>query len=290
MLKVISSHVFLTHRLHPGLLDTFARAGAQGVELFAARQHFDYTSRSHVRELAEWFQANPVEAFSMHAPLFPDREMGRDGAPPVNVIHPEKARRIAGMDEIKRALEAAEQISFRYLVVHLGEREDTWGLRALEHSITALEHLRAFASPLGVKLLVENLQGEVATPAHLVEILTSGHFTDISMCLDVGHAHLSDGVGPALETLRERVRSSHLHDNRGDRDTHLWPGDGTIGWDETLAGLRAAPQRPAGVLEIHYGLGETAETVVEKARKAFGRMDEAQAVAGREEEGVGKSE
>ena len=275
MLKAISSHVFLNHRLHPGLLDVFARAGAQGVELFAARQHFDYTSRTHVRELAEWFGSNTVEPFSMHAPLFADQEMGRGGAPAVNVIHPEKGRRIDGMDEIKRALEAAEQIPFRFLIVHLGEREDTWGLRALEHSITALEHLRAFASPLGVKLLVENLQGEVTTPAHLNEILTSGHFQDIGVCLDVGHAHLGDGVASALDGLKPRIRSSHLHDNKGDKDTHLWPGDGTIAWDETLAGLKSAQQTPAGVLEIHYGLGESAESVAEKAKKAFAKMDEA---------------
>jgi len=105
MLKAISSHVFLNHRLHPGLLDAFARAGAQGVELFAARQHFDYTSRPHIRELAEWFESNPAELFSMHAPLYSDMEMGRGGSPAVNVIHPEKSRRIDAMDEIKRALE-----------------------------------------------------------------------------------------------------------------------------------------------------------------------------------------
>jgi sugar phosphate isomerase/epimerase len=275
MLKAISSHVFLEHRLHPGLLDVFARAGAQGVELFAARQHFDYTSRTHVRELAEWFRDNSTEAFSMHAPLFSDLEMGRGGSPAVNVIHPEKSRRIDAMDEVKRALEAAEEIPFRYLVLHLGEREDTWGPRALEHSITALEHLRAFASPLGVKLLVENLQGEVAEPAHLVEILSAGHFQDIGVCLDVGHAHLGEGVGAALSALGPRIRSSHLHDNKGDKDTHLWPGDGTIDWDEALCGLKAAQQTPAGVLEIHYGLQEPAETVGERARQAFAKMDAA---------------
>jgi sugar phosphate isomerase/epimerase len=275
MLKVISSHVFLDHRLHPGLLDVFARGGAQGVELFAAKQHFDYTSRVHIRELAEWFRSNTTEAFSMHAPLFPDQEMGRGGAPSVNVIHPEKARRINAMDEIKRALEVAEQIPFRFLIVHLGDREDTWGPRALEHSITALEHLRAFASPLGVKVLIENLQGEVATPVHLIEILTAGHLTDVGVCLDVGHAHLGDGVGPALEELKKRIRSSHLHDNKGDKDAHLWPGDGTIAWEESLAGLKAAPQTPAGVLEIHYVLGETTESTVEKAKRAFEKMDAA---------------
>ena len=275
MLKAISSHVFLRQRLHPGLLDVFARAGAQGVELFAARHHIDYTSRTHVRELAEWFRSNTVEPFSMHAPLFPDAEMGRGGAPPVNVIHPDKARRIDGMDEIKRALEAAEQIPFRFLIVHLGEREDTWGARALEHSITALEHLRAFASPLGVRLLIENLQGDVAKPAHLIEILNAGHLQDIGICLDVGHAHLGDGVESALNELRERTRSAHLHDNHGDRDEHLWPGEGSIAWDETLRELKAAPQTPAGVLEIHYALGEAPENVAEKAKRAFEKMDAA---------------
>lgn len=275
MLKVISSHVFLDHRLHPGLLDVFARAGAQGVELFAARQHIDYTSRSHIRELAEWFRSNRTEPFSLHAPLFPDHEMGRGGAPPVNVIHPEKARRINSMDEIKRALEAAEEIPFRFLIVHLGDRDDTWGPRALEHSVTALEHLRAFASPLGVKLLVENLEGEVARPAHLIEILKLGRLEDIGVCLDVGHAHLGDGVASALEVLKDQLRSSHLHDNKGDKDAHLWPGDGTISWDETLAGLKAAPQAPAGVLEIHHNLGDSAEAVATKAKGAFEKMDAA---------------
>ena len=275
MLKVISSHVFLRQRLHPGLLDVFARAGAQGVELFAARQHFDYTSRPHIRELSDWFRSSKVEPFSMHAPLFPDYEMGRGGAPSVNVIHPDKGRRIDAMDEIKRALEAAEQIPFRFLILHLGDRDDTWGLRALEHSITAIEHLKAFASPLGVKLLVENLEGEVARPDHLIEILHSGHFTDMGVCLDVGHAHLGDGIPASLEILRDRLRSSHLHDNHGDKDEHLWPGEGNIDWDTTLSGLKSAPQNPAGVLEIHYTLQETPESVVEKAQRAFEKIDRA---------------
>lgn len=273
MLKVISSHVFLRQRLHPGILDIFSRAGAQGVELYAARQHFDYTSRAHIREIADWFAANPVEPFSMHAPLYPDLEMGRGGTPAVNVIHPEKSRRIDGMDEIKRALEAAEQIPLRYLVVHLGEREDTWSPRSLENSLTALEHLRAFANPLGVKLLIENIQNEVTQSRNLLEILDVGHFKDIGICFDAGHANLGDGVATVLSELRPLIRSSHLHDNKGDRDSHLWPGDGTIAWEETMKELKSAPQTPAGVLEIHYALEETSETVVAKAQAAFEKFD-----------------
>ncbi len=269
MFKVISTHIFLRHRLHPGLLDAFQNAGAQGVELFAARQHFDYTNRSEVHEIASWFRANSAQAFSMHAPLYPDNEMGRAGAPSVNVIHPEKSRRISAMDEIKRSLEVAEQIPFSFLIIHLGDREDTWSPRALEFSITALEHLRAFANPLGVKLLVENLQGDVTRPANIIEILHVGHFRDIGVCLDVGHAHLGEGTAATLTELKPFIRSSHLHDNHGERDEHLWPGEGTIAWDELIPELKSAPQLPAGVLEIHYALGDEPEVVARKAAEAF---------------------
>lgn len=269
MLKVISTHALLRQRLHPGLLDTWAKSGAHGVELFAARQHFDYTSRVHVKEIADWFRANPMQPFSMHGPMYADTDMGRGGSPGVNVVHPDKSRRIDAMDEIKRALEVAEQIPFQFIVIHLGERDDTWSPRALEHSLTALEHLRAFAHPLGVKLLVENLQNEVAQPRNLLEILATGHFKDIGVCLDLGHAHLGEGVPAVLAALKNHVLSAHVHDNQGDKDSHLWPGDGTIVWEDVIAELTSAPEKPAAVLEIHYALEETPEVMATKARKTF---------------------
>ena len=105
------------------------REARREFEIFAARQHFDYTSKPHVKEIALWFAANPVEPFSMHMPLFGDTEMGRGGSPAVNVVHPEKSRRIDAMDEVKRAIESAEEMPLRYMVLHLGEREDLWSPR-----------------------------------------------------------------------------------------------------------------------------------------------------------------
>ena len=273
MLKAISTHVFLRSRLHPGLLDTLARTGAEAIEIFAARQHFDYGERSAVREVAEWFRGNTPVPFSMHAPLYSDRDSGRGGEPTVNVVHAEKSRRIDAMDEVKRALESAEQIPFRYLIIHLGDRGDRWDARTLENALSALEHLQAFARPLGVKLLVENLQNEVTTPAHLAEILRVGHFDDIGVCLDLGHAHLGDGVASALAELSPFLRSAHIHDNHGERDEHLWPGEGTLDFPAAIDGLLAAGHHPAGVLEIHYGYGENPAGVVERAKQAFTLYD-----------------
>jgi sugar phosphate isomerase/epimerase len=272
MLRVLSTHLFLHQRLHPGLLEQAARAGAQAVEVFAARQHFDYTSREHVRELSEWFRSNPVTPFSMHAPLFPDYEMGRAGAPAVNVIHPDKARRIDAMDEIKRALEAAEQIPFKHMVVHLGEREDGWSQRTIEYSLTALEHLGAFARPLGVKLLVENLVSESTKPEHLMTILEMGHLDNVGVCLDLGHAHITEGIAEAVGVLGNRIVSLHVHDNHGTRDEHLWPGEGTIDWPAAAKALNALPQHPAAVLEIAAVPGEAPADLGARMQNAFQKL------------------
>jgi len=273
MLRVLSTHVFLNHRLHPGLLEEAGRAGVQAIELFAARQHLDYTSREHVAELAEWFRSAPVKPFSIHAPLYPDREMGRAGAPGVNVLHPEKSRRIDAMDEIKRALESAERIPFKNMVVHLGERDDTWSPRSIEFAQIALEHLGAFARPLGVRLLVENLLSEATTPDHLVLILELGHLDNVGVCLDLGHAHITVGVARAMATLGKRIVSVHVHDNHGEKDEHLWPGDGTIDWPAAANALKDLAAPPATVLEINSSQNDAHGTLAGKIAAAFEKFE-----------------
>jgi sugar phosphate isomerase/epimerase len=272
MLRVLSTHLYLNQRLHPGLLEQAARAGAQAVEIFAARQHFDYTSQEEMRELGAWFRSNALEPWSLHAPIYPDREMGRAGAPAVNVIHPEKARRIDAMDEIRRALESADHIPYRNLVLHLGERTDGWSQRTIEFSITALEHLGAFARPLGVRLLVENLISEATTPEHLLTILEMGHLDNVGVCLDLGHAHITVGVAQAIATLGKHIASVHVHDNHGQKDEHLWPGDGTIDWPAAVAGLKALAAPPAAVLEIGYTLGDAPAAVPGRIEQGFARL------------------
>lgn len=274
MLKIISTHVFLPQRLHAGLLEALAASGADGLEIFAARQHFDYSSRAHVKELAGWFQSNSLKPFSMHMPLFTDADTGRSGALAVNVVHPDKSRRIDAMDEVKRALEAAEEIPIQFAVLHLGEKQDTWSQRTLEHAITAIEHLHAFARPLGVGLLLENIPNEVTQPLNLLEILSTGHFTDVGICMDIGHAHFGEGVRAVLEHAKPRIVTAHIHDNQGLKDEHLWPGEGTVNWAETMEGLAEAPGFKAGVLEIRYQDDPKPDAVAKRAAETFSMLAE----------------
>jgi sugar phosphate isomerase/epimerase len=283
MQQGISSHVFLPRQLSPALLETLASTGASVIELFAARHHFDYTRRDAVGELASWFRSSKVAA-TLHMPLYPDAEWSRHTAPSLNLIDTSKAARIEAQDEVKRALESAEQIPFRSCVIHLGMKEDHWDTRSLDDSLSAIEHLKAFAGPLGVQLLLENLSNDVATPEHLVEILRVGHFDGVGFCLDVGHANLAEpvaatsdlpaksGIEQAFQAFGDKLVELHLHDNQGRhtrRDEHLWPGEGSIDWKLLATCTNTLKAAPTGMLEISHDLGYDEAAVVTKAKAAF---------------------
>jgi sugar phosphate isomerase/epimerase len=268
MLKILSTHLFQLHRLHPGLLEFAHRSGAEGVEIYAARPHFDYTRREDILELASWFRSNPLVPFSMHAPIFPEGALGRSGAMALNLVSSDKSQRIEAMDEIKRALEAAEHIPMRNLVVHLGDKWDNFSPQTLEFSLTALEHLGAFARPLGVRVLVENLTSDHTAPQNLMTILETGHLDSIGVCLDLGHAHMTVGVQEAIAAFGKRITTVHAHDNHGVKDEHLWPGDGAIDWPQTMAQIKAAAEPEAIILEIDRNLYDPA-TAQEKVGEAF---------------------
>ena len=256
----LSTHVFFDQRLHPGLLDALAAAGARTIEVFAARHHFDYTDAQQIRETASWFRSNPARPI-LHQPIYltdgsrtfsgaDPSQWSRHVAPNLNLVSERKNARIAAMDEIKRAFESAEQIPFAAAVLHLGLRDTPWDDYAIEYSLTAIEHLKAYAGPLGLKLLVENLQNDVATPEHLLYILKTGHFDNVGICLDLGHLHLtadepapsnnsghtragapsvtgtlsqvgsnksepSTPLAEAIALLGPRIAQVHLHDNHG---------------------------------------------------------------------------
>lgn len=273
MLKAMSTYVYVRERLHPGLLDGLVRGGAEAIEIFAARGHFDYANRrQHVVEIANWFKSTGKTLNSVHAPMFSDYEWGRNGNPPLNIVSPDRSHRIEAMDEIKRAIEVAEHIPFRFLIQHVGNGGEEFDEKKLDAAMTSVEHLKAFAKPLGVTVLLENIPNELSTPERLVEFINLTHFEDVGFCFDIGHAHLMSGVRQGFELMKKNIRSTHLHDNNKDRDSHLWPGDGSINWSEAMQLLGTAPHVPALLMEID---GEGKSNIEEGMQNAFRKMSEA---------------
>jgi sugar phosphate isomerase/epimerase len=61
---------------------------------------------------------------------------------------------------------------------------------------------------------------------------------------------MMDGIPAGFAVLKNHICSTHVHDNHQDKDSHLWPGKGSIDWKETMDLLRTAPQKPPLMLEI----------------------------------------
>jgi sugar phosphate isomerase/epimerase len=253
MRRVVSTHVFVNHRLTVALLDRIAKAGIPEIEIFCARQHIDYRNRAQIEELAHWFRDSDLKVHSMHAPMFTDTIWGRSGPNAVISITEEtKVKRIAVTDEIKRAVEIAESIPFRYLVQHIGVSGEEYHDRKVEAAFSALEDLCIFAGHRGVEVLVENTPNALSSAERLDAFVRTTHLP-IHFVFDTGHAHIMGGVAGEFQIMRSRIRSTHVHDNDGKADSHLFPTaapPGGVNWRETMELLRSGQDHYPLLLEL----------------------------------------
>jgi sugar phosphate isomerase/epimerase len=252
MLRALSTHLLVNHRLTTVWLDRIWDAGIPQVELFCLRQHLDYHNRVQISEMGYWFRDSELKVNSVHAPLFSDDVSGRSGPDAVlNITEPVKAKRMRVVDEIKRTLEIAETIPFRYLIQHLGVPEEEFSERSVDSAFSALEEISLFARQRGVEVLLENTPNELSSAERLLVFFELTHM-DLNVCFDLGHAHMNEGVEGAFRLLKDRIRSTHVHDNNGKTDAHLFPGTtgGTIDWSRAMHALRSQSDQYPLLLEL----------------------------------------
>jgi sugar phosphate isomerase/epimerase len=275
MNHVLSTHLFVNHRLTTALLSRIEQAGILAVEIFCARQHLDYRNKAQIAELGHWFRDSEMKLHSLHSPMYTDDIWGRSGPHAViTITEPVKPKRLGMVEEIKRALEIAELIPMKYLVQHMGVGGEEFDLRKFDAAFSALEELSLFAHQRGVEILLENIPNELATPERLRQFEEFTHL-HLNYVFDTGHANLGEGGVPAaFDIMKEKIRSTHIHDNDGKADTHLFPflsEGGTINWSETMRLLRSRPNQYPLLLELK----ESAQfpNPLESVLRIFERME-----------------
>ena len=232
--QVLSTHLFVRHRLTTVWLERIRDAGFPAVEIFCARQHIDYRDKAQINELGHWFRDSTLKIHSLHSPMYSDDVWGRSGPQAViDITELVKGKRIVAVDEIKRAIEIADVIPFRYLVQHLGVSGQEYDPRRRDAAFSSLEEIKVFAGQRGVEVLLENTPNALSDANRLNAFLAETHL-NLNYCFDIGHAHLSEGVEDQFEQMKPRIRSTHLHDNDGKEDQHLFLGKGTIDWARAM--------------------------------------------------------
>jgi sugar phosphate isomerase/epimerase len=274
MKQLLSTHLFVNHRLTSVWLDRIWNAGFPAVEIFCARQHLDYRDRAQIKELGHWFRDAELELWSLHSPMYTDDIWGRSGPNSViTITETSKPKRIAMIDEIKRAIEIAEEIPFRYLIQHVGVGGEEWDDHKVEAIFSSLEDIKVFAGQRGVEVLLENIPNSFSSAERLNYIMNSTHL-GLNYCFDSGHAHIMEGVDAAFNGMKERIRSTHLHDNDGEKDVHWFPylaEGGTLDWSKAMELLRSRGDQFPLMLELREVEGM--EDRFMKAREVFEKLE-----------------
>ena len=275
MNHVLSTHLFVGQRLTAALLTRIQQEGIPAVELFCARQHLDYRDKAQIRELGHWFRDSDLKMHSLHAPMYSDDVWGRSGPrAAITITETVKSQRLPMVEELKRALEIAEAIPFRYMIQHIGVGGEEFDLRKFDAAFCALEELTVFAKQRGVEILLENIPNELSSAERLLQFLEFTHL-GLNFVFDVGHANMNRGVEAEYDLMKERIRSTHVHDNDGEKDVHLFPflaEGGTVDWKQTMQLLRSRGDQYPLLLELRERPGDLHP--LDSVKEVFDRLED----------------
>jgi sugar phosphate isomerase/epimerase len=271
MQRVLSTYRYVHQPLSPSLLGEIAHSGITSVEIHCAPQHFSYRSQEAVREVASVLADYRLEVQALHSPTERDLAPGRESGVPISICDTERIRRLDAVDEVKRALEVAERIPFKHLVQHLGHGRQMADPRKYDAAFSSLEHLCVFAKERGVTIALENTPDELGAPLSLQQFLKETHLNDLRLCFDTGHAHMDDAFDVGFDAMHDRIAVVHVHDNRGEKDEHLAPYEGTLDWEMALGKLAGLPEQLPIVLELKEQPGGA--PLLDQVRALFDKLE-----------------
>ena len=234
------------HRGQPvtvDLLESIRKAGYERLELFCNRPHLDFHDAGLLRSLGRWFRETALPPPSIHLPFV--EHVGPKQKIWISPLDSERRHREFALDEFKRALELAERVMASYVVMHLGNPGDAFNPVAFDYAYAAISRIREFA---GVRVMIENIPNEFSTIERIQEFKSAADLPDVGICYDTGHGHLQ-----GVTTGFEHIHTTHLHDNHGDRDEHLWPFEGTLDWPTLIEKLIVAKYQGPFIFETRGG-------------------------------------
>jgi sugar phosphate isomerase/epimerase len=138
------------------------------------------------------------------------------------------------------------------MIQHIGVGGEEFDMRKFDAAFSALEELSLFSRQRGVEILLENIPNELSSAEKLIQFVQMTHI-GLNFVFDTGHANMNEGVAAAFDIMKEKIRSTHIHDNDGKQDTHLFPflsSGGTINWRETMSLFRSRGEQFPLLLEL----------------------------------------
>ena len=206
-------------------------------------------------EIAEYCTAwNMDERFAETHAAVSEKLAGISGRAlhaPFNELFPcaiDKKARALARERYLQAISLAKRYGADRVVIHGGYYERMYyPVWYIEQSI---EFWRAFMADMKEDILVCLENVFEPGPDMLIDIVRAVNDERLGICLDTGHVNAYSPV-PAREWLEKcapYISHFHIHNNFGDRDAHLSPGEGTLPMRELL--LRAGEICPSATFTL----------------------------------------
>lgn len=184
-----------------------------------------------------------------------------------------------------KAMQIAAGFNCKSYVVHVGAAHYCYDHVPLDDlrklALKTLERLLPEAEKLGLIIAVENSFEKPNSAKEVLGIVNHFRGTKaVGVCYDTGHANCmasapgkdkskyepyfpvcwwENGVeweDGAIQLLKEKIVTCHIHDNNGYGDLHGMPFDGTINWKELMQELFSCPNMIDFQTEVCYNSGD----------------------------------
>lgn len=198
-------------------------------------------------EIIKRFVGERGLSLSVHAP-FAD----------INIASTSSSIRGAIMRRLKRSMKFSAMLDSEYWIFHPGVRSAISDIvPGLDWKINldSVRDLLKEAKRHGIKIAIENtpktfpfLIKNIEDFERFYEQLEDDGL-ELGMALDVGHANICGQLNDMIKIFHRKIVHAHLHDNCGDRDTHLGIGFGNINWQKLLGDLMSVGYKGALVVE-----------------------------------------
>lgn len=277
----ISTLLFEDNKLSGEHLSLIKEIGVQTIEILAADGHFDCEDSEQVSSIHNGMKKCSLRLHSLHSSLnLLDGKFGEGTSDRMKkeidvlaglggrilVIHPcelanphdpfgpdgrKLPTHLSWVRDILNRGEAAARIKDRFAA--LTRYGDKRGVRiAVENCDMHSLEFALFIAKSQAEIDFVSKESEIHTLNFVKQwmgFLEQDELSKVGICFDTGHANLLDAPG-MLSIMGHRVITTHVHDNHGSGDEHLFPFQGSIDWEGLMRVFRKIDYRGSFVYEV----------------------------------------
>lgn len=239
IIPAISSQAFGRGPLGERQIWMVRECGFSALEVYGVSPHFDCGNMDQVHTVAAALKKYNVAPAALHSSYKMIME-GDGKAKSVSLSFGNPKKRLYSLEIIHQAIEAAEIIGAKNVIVHFGVFGDKVKGDVLSNIISALILLEEFISGRDVEIAFENVATPVSMSGYISYTLKKFDFKSMGICLDIGHANINEDSALAIENCGDRLMHIHASDNTGVNDAHLLPMEGKVDWGRVMNALKKA--------------------------------------------------